>query len=354
MTMMRVVPLFVGGTLLAAPAAQAQTLVGVPPVEISLVAVERAGIGAAGPAVTFNLSRDTAVEVGTDVSPESGDPSIGFRHTGYFFHGRLRQRLFTAGRASISGLLGGGAGYRDFTIPAHTYQLGDQVFFVPEQTYRDDFGVMTIGAGATYNVARFLALRGDVEVMLGSDTGLRAAAGVSVPLGGYTFSRADAGGDAGAFGDVRPGRVAWVTTTDGREHEGVVANAEAGRVVLFSDKTFTNFAADEIVRIETPDGLGNGMKWGAIAGGATTGTLATLFTLAFCTGGGDDCGEPAAFLITTTAFGAGMGVVAGAIVDRLIEGRQTVYARDGARPSIGVSPLFVKGGGGVGATFAWR
>jgi hypothetical protein len=143
-----------------------------------------------------------------------------------------------------------------------------------------------------------------------------------------------------------------VTLADGREYGGLIRGIDTRAIDLALPESNVSLAMSDVRRIAIPDSVGNGLKWGSLAGGSAMGTLSTIFAVAYC-GGGGECGNPVGLVLVTTGIGAGLGAVGGAIIDSFIDGRRVVYESGRAGADVTLAPMVVQGGGGLGGRIAW-
>jgi hypothetical protein len=164
---------------------------------------------------------------------------------------------------------------------------------------------------------------------------------------------------AGPTPRVRPGQMIWVTTSDGRELSGSVRSVSASVLEMTGPGGELSIPLRDVRMIEAGDSMKNGVRNGAIIGGASLGIYFGLLSYGLrCE---RDCGADYSSTrdtIGAVAFGAGAGAGAGALVgllvDHLRKGRQVVYA---AAPTESTAweilPVVAKGGLRVYATVSW-
>lgn len=301
----------------------------------------------AGARFTVNFTPETSVELAAEFQRKDPDPQNDGYHAAALYHVQLRQELWRRGNVKLSGLLGAGLGHRDYRFTPQPSRVDVPQ---PETEFRNSANALMAGLSTEVTVSPRLALRADTQIVFGPLAGVRVVAGASVPVGRYPVWESSAAD--GPLSGLRPGQRAWVTMTDGRAHEGRVTSVARRTLDLALAESSIVLPTTDIRRIETPDSLANGVKWGALAGGSVMGTLTTIFAVAYC-GGGGDCGNPVGLVLVTTGLGAGLGALGGAIVDRFIDGRQIVYESGSSGPEVGVAPLIVKSGGGLVGRIGW-
>ena len=304
------------------------------------------------PRITFNLAPATALEVAADVRRPRADV-FATRTSGQWYALHLRQSLLQRGRLQVFGVIGAGAGETTWDFPGRTIEVRNGSITYPPSRYRDYGFAAHVGAAAQYEVAARLAVRADVRATASESGGLRAMAGVVTPVGRFRAGdrpqrRATDPHAAGAWARVSPGREVWVITSSGETVHGEVQSRSAETVVLAQRAGLRHVSAADVVRVEAPDGLGNGLAIGAASGAGTTALLAGLYAGLLCET--DDCD---AFMVgafvTGAAVGAAVGGILGSVIDSLIPGRQTLLSRDQVR----VIPIVSRTGSGVGVSIRW-
>lgn len=165
---------------------------------------------------------------------------------------------------------------------------------------------------------------------------------------------------APSVGDVvSVGQTVWVTTTDGGTRKGVVFSVSASVLELLTDqrKLVVSFGDVSKVEVAVRDSLTNGIRNGLLAGGLS-GVALGIFVVA------SDCAHPSSFLnfCSRSAFvdlagmvglwGAGIGAIAGWLVDASTYERRVVY-RAGRSVSVGVAPQIAARGAGVRVVARW-
>jgi hypothetical protein len=144
----------------------------------------------------------------------------------------------------------------------------------------------------------------------------------------------------------------WVRTADGRELEGSVVSMSPAEVVLRTGTTLQAIPIVTVRRIEIGDSLVNGIRNGAITGGAVLGGIAAFFSYALCEIPDGCFPQDLPPILLLTGMGAGAGIAAGALVDYLIEGRRTVYS-SGSPVVMRVAPTLAPRAAGVLLSIDW-
>ena len=139
----------------------------------------------------------------------------------------------------------------------------------------------------------------------------------------------------------------WVTSVDGVEVRGRVAEKRADALVLRVDAGDVIVPVGRIRRIETRDSYRNGTLIGLAVGAAG------MFVFGY---GVADSTEGQAFEwkwggIFALIGGAG-GAAAGAGIDAAVEGRRVIYAATNGL-SLGLSPVSTLRGAGLSVTVRW-
>lgn len=180
------------------------------------------------------------------------------------------------------------------------------------------------------------ALRGLVTAVLLAASASSAAAQTANPLGG-----------------IDDGDRVWVTSINGVETEGTVVGVPSATTVdLTVGSTRRSIRIDDIQRIEGRDSVKNGAIIGAVIGGAAM-ALVAAWAIELGDEGQGVSSRDIFAAIRLSALAAGGGALAGAGIDRAIDGRRTLYAAPGARAGITVRPIFSPASSGVRLTVQW-
>lgn len=321
-------------------------------VQVSAQTGER-GAPSWSPRITFNLTPATALEVAADVRQPRVD-AFATRTSGQWYALHLRQSLLQRGRLQVFGVVGAGAGETTQDFPGRT--IGDRTGSItyPPSRYREYGFAAHVGAAAQYEAASRLAFRADVRATASERGGLRAMAGVVIPVGRFRagdrpLRRATDSRAAGTWARVSPGREVWVVTSSGETLHGEVQSRSPETVVLAQRAGLRAVPVSDVVRVEARDGLGNGLAIGAASGAGATALLAGLYAGLLCDT--DDCD---AFMVgafvTGAAVGAAVGGIVGGVIDSLIPGRQTLLSGDQVR----VTPIASRAGSSIGVSIRWR
>ncbi len=141
-----------------------------------------------------------------------------------------------------------------------------------------------------------------------------------------------------------------MTTEDGKEQEGrLVSFTPAGVQLKLPNGTVVAVPMNTIQRVDVRDGLGNGARNGAIAGGL----IGLLSVIAFKSDCGHECDDGyVAFAVTALLAYTAMGAGVGAGIDALIHGRETIYSSKAPR-QVAVAPLITPHGAGVRVGVRW-
>ena len=135
----------------------------------------------------------------------------------------------------------------------------------------------------------------------------------------------------GPLARLHPGQAVWVTTSDGAELQGRLVTPSTASLVIAARSGEQSIPMAAIHTIETPDSRKNGVRNGALIGGASFGAYVGL--LAYALRCESDCGSDysaARDTVEAVLWGAGVGAGGGALlglwIDGLIKGRQVVYS----------------------------
>jgi len=137
-----------------------------------------------------------------------------------------------------------------------------------------------------------------------------------------------------------------VTDTNGQKFNGMVVAASDTVLSLRIGSAIRRFAADEVqvVRVRKEDSLANGALIGAAVGGG-------LSSLMFFD---NECRDDPVCYTALAAY-AGMGALAGVVIDALIHRTMVVYSAPppSAQRAYLVAPLIARGRNGVRLTIAF-
>ena len=164
---------------------------------------------------------------------------------------------------------------------------------------------------------------------------------------------------AGPAHRLHPGQTVWLTMSDGRELSGRVRSVSASVLEMTGPGGELSIPLGDVRTIEARDSMKNGARNGAIIGGASLGIYLGLISYSLkCE---RDCGadysgtrDTIGAVVFGAAVGAGAGALAGLLGDRLVKGRQVVYAAPSTRSTVWeILPVVGKEGLRVSATLRW-
>jgi hypothetical protein len=296
-----------------------------------------------GGRLRLNFDRRTAIE--GIWSPERGPDNY---WQADYFTVQVRRSLHTWGGGALFGALGG-------TVGHHTFREVPAPGRAPLYTFTSRSFGPSFGVGTEIEVAPYLALRAETQYVLSDDSMLRFSGGASVPLGGRYTGRGTAEDTASLartpLAHLRSGQHVWITVNDGHEYAGDVVSRAPGSVTLRHAQGATSIATTDIVRIEAPDRLLNGIMIGMGAGGAAGAVLGGILGDFICESS-SGCVTIGALLVG--GMGAGMGSLIGAMVDGVRDNRRPVYDRSAnPRPQVTLAPVLSRDKRGVAATIRW-
>ncbi len=297
---------------------------------------------ALGPRLGVNFNSRTALEV--SLSPQLSRDRFSWVDYGLV---QVKRSLHAFDRGSLFGTLG---------VAGSRQQYSDELRGPYPQSYPTQYAFGPVfGFGAELEVAPRLALRAETQYILSQRSLLRFTGGVTMPLGRYVDrSRALDTPELAAspIGRVSLGQTVWVTASDGREIKGEVVSRSLQGLTVRHAMGAVSVAMPEIRKIEITDGLGDGIAVGGVTGGITGGVLGFLGGRAWCEGGAD-CQVFSSLLIG--GLGAGIGTLAGAVVDSFRDTRRPLYdaASRAGKPTIVLSPIVSKDTAGVGGAIRW-
>jgi hypothetical protein len=265
-----------------------------------------------------------------------------FSHVDYLTV-QLRRDVHLFDGGAVFGTLGGAFSSNEYK--QYAYPSLEPIGTFTEREFGPSFGF-----GAEVRAARYLAVRGEAQYVLSQDSVLRLGGGISVPIGAPYPPRAvtiDPPSLARTpLARVRSNRIVWVTVQDGREYKGQVVSRSPDALTLRHPGGATTIATSDISVIETPDSLVNGVWIGAVAGGAVGAAVGGGIGDFACEGSGG-CVFFGAVLVG--GIGGGIGALAGAVVDSIRDGRQTLFERRvGPRASVTLAPVIGRNRGIAG------
>lgn len=122
----------------------------------------------------------------------------------------------------------------------------------------------------------------------------------------------------------------YVRDTGGTETSGRLLRLSPDSLVILAGDVERRFDANEVMRVQKRDSLGNGTLIG-LAIGAGMGLMTASISDCPGTDSGGSCGGTRALAV---AVSMGVYSAIGAGVDALVHGRTTIYERHGARAAI--------------------
>lgn len=333
---------------LVAPAmAVAQDAVRTPVLEVG-AEISRAAQGdgpwtSLGGRLRLNFDRRTAIE--GIFSPERGPDDY---WQADYFTVQVRRSLHTWNGGVLFGALGG-------TIGHHTFREVPAPGRDPLYTFTSRSLGPSFSFGTEVEVAPYLALRAETQYVLSDDSMLRFSGGASVPIGGRYPGRGTIENTASLartpLARVRSGQHVWITVSDGQEYAGEVVSRAPGAVTLRHRHGATSIATTDIVRIDAPDRLLNGIMIGMGAGGAAGAVLGGILGDFVCESS-NGCVTIGALLVG--GMGAGMGGLIGAMVDGVRDNRRPVYDRSTTpRTQVTLAPILSREQRGLSAMIRW-
>lgn len=141
----------------------------------------------------------------------------------------------------------------------------------------------------------------------------------------------------------------WISTTDGRETSGFVGALTDTSVEVQDRSRQVAVRVADIETIQVPDGIGDGIRRGALVGALVMGWSFGLVDGFLC-----ECGsvEIVGYAAAGAGFGAVVGGLAGALIDSLHEGRRTVFSAR-SKPTVAVAPIVGRSTNAVVAAVSW-
>ena len=305
------------------------------------------------PRVTLNLTHLTAIEGTADIQKSFVEGYEGApRTSSRGFSAHWRQTLFTSGRWQVFGVLGAGINRVEQNYPERIFQGRDGPEVMPAFTFVDSEPVAHLGPAVQVELARWLALRGDVRLTVGDNNGgLHGMVGGVIPIGRFRAGDRPTRSTPplAAWQRVKPGREVWVTTNTGSLVHGEIAAISESTLSVRQQNRDVTIRLDEVRLVEGRDSLKNGLLIGAAAGAVSGGVLFGWAASTFCESDSCDGVEGVAVLLGA-ASGIAVGGLLGAMVDGLIPGKQALFERTGIR----VIPVLSPKTKGLDLTYSWR
>lgn len=222
------------------------------------------------PRLTLRVAERSAIEVAATHRPVKADRfQIGRGNTAVDVV--LRQSLFASGRFETYGLVGASYQRRITEFPGSSQQFPNGSIEVPAFRREEHQGAAQVGVAALWTLHPRVALRADVRALIGEDSSMSAAVGVSIPLGRHSTAR-------------RP---------DPAVHDSVANGAGIG-AAIGAGLGAASFAALEWLLCQTEEcvgpeiifvGLGAGTAVGAVVGGVTDSLIHRSSTSSTSAGG---------------------------------------------------------------------
>lgn len=308
--------------------------------------------GVAGaPQLTWNLDPRTAIEASANFMETRRYESRVQVRQGFV---QLKRTLFTSGSSSLFAVAGGTAGTLRRTSPPLSFQAFNGTWTtMPGRTTTTGIGGFLVGAGYERVLAAHLKLSAEAQLVIGRDLPMfRTLIGVSTPLGRYRRRPAVTASSASSIGKVDVGQIVWVTMREGTTWKGMVSRVDAASIELERNGTATPLRLADVLRIEAPDYIGDGIGRGALIGAAAGGIPAVVAVATICANEGGECaGYMLLFGMAWGGIGAGVGAITGALADSLHEGRRTVW--EPGRTRVAIAPIITRRSAGVGAVIRW-
>lgn len=286
-----------------------------------------------GPRVTFNLSPETALVMFGENRVEKGNAHA-YSWSSRLSGAEIRQAVAQSGPFTFHVIAGGGVSFRSDSR-AHVGTGPLPAAFV--------------GAGFGQRVGRHFSVRQEFRFVLAGDgSELRAQLGFSTPIGRYPQSRVI---ESRMFGAaiVRTGQYVWLTRADGIDVAGSVTRITPDEIILATTAGLVLVPVADVQRLERPDGVGDGIRRGAVIGAGAGAALLAVLNAA-CRG---DCMYTWGALILGGGVGGALGAAGGAVVDGVSRHRETIFERAAPGQTVTVFPLVRPRSTGVAARIAW-
>lgn len=338
-----------------------------PLVELGIQLSEKtSGVGQFGQVLrlTVPLKPRSAIEATTDAANENTAGNLlnlsGQITSERGFSVDWRQTVFSSGRLQIFGVLGGGRNRVETRVPVRIIQGR-----VEEHTSVESELVAHVGSAVQVELLRWLALRGDLQGIIGQKkSGVRGMVGAvfqvprfgaggppSAPTPGTptaTPNAAKATPPLAEWQRVKPGREVWVTTNTGSLVHGKVATISDSSLSVREQDREVTIRLDAVRLVEGRDSLKNGVVIGGASGGLVLGVLFAVALPAICES--NPCTSAAEGFVVGAASGAAIGGLLGMMVDALIPGRQTLF---GGSTTV-VTPVITPNRKAIDVAIRWR
>jgi hypothetical protein len=317
--------------LLAPTGASAQAVRLKPAVElgVQLTAVPHDGAGwsALRPLMTINVTTRTAVDVAFDHEIDRSGVQTHDR-----LSGQVKRVLHGFERGGVFATLGVAVESRAFDYCRNPEFCVDRHFANPSGR-QTNLGAH-VGVGTEVAVSRRLSIRVDLQLLTGGDDDgwLRSSAGIMVPIGRYSDRAAWRANletmRGGPLEHVQFRQRVWITNDTGDTIDGEVISRSATTLTVERRGEITAVPASSIRRIDTTDRIRDGIRLGAVIGGASGAVFGVIVGAGLCETTTDCIAYGGLYL---GGVGAGLGAIAGAIVDSLRNGRRTISEAPGGR-----------------------
>jgi hypothetical protein len=261
-----------------------------------------------------------------------------------------RRLVHAAGPVRVFATIGGGL--ERTLIVTQPVTFGNPPITFPSTRGTEVWPAFTTGAAVEFRVASRAAIVLESSFVLTETLGGRVAGGLVVPLRSYP-SR-DRLAASVPWAELDAGERAWITTADGREVEGVVAQRSSSALTLRTESGVMSFTAEELRAIDTTDPIRNGAVLGAKIGGFGAIVPSVLISLLVCAFEEEECDVNDVLTVNGVliGMGTGIGAVTGAMVDSLRERRAPLYRRADGR-GVRVAPIVDRHRVGGRAVIRW-
>ncbi|MEO8483461.1 MAG: hypothetical protein ABI634_14710 [Acidobacteriota bacterium] len=303
---------------------------------------------ALSPRLTLNFTPDLALTARADAVVTTAGP-IPSRVRSQRFVVEVHRTFANIGPLAVEGIVGGGLHRGQFTVPADGPRSGSPAIDQPTRVVTSLGPALMLGVGFAQRVGPHLLLRQDFRFAIHDDgPDAVVSIGVAAPLGRYTTRGRGQVAQVGT-GTVRTGQRVWITTDDGAAVEGIVGDIDSRSIEVLHKTGRTAIDLARARRIEVPDSIRDGVRNGAIIGAVGMGVYGAFLARSLC-----ECDDQTAVFVTLAiaGYGAGTGVLVGALSDGLHAGRRTILDRSTVA-RVTITPVFTRSHAGVAAAIRW-
>lgn len=291
-----------------------------------------------GPRLTLNLSPWTAVVISGDAAYVRQSSQIGWEDNRVGLV-EMRRALRQTGQRTVSGFVGAGVSRIHSVRPGFASTGNPMPGATSDST--STAAVASLGLELEQRLGAHVALHEDLRVLVGEVGGVSAQVGLGAPVGRYPtglVSRSSAWGPT----PLQTGRRVRIMRADGDETLGSIGQIDDGRIEVVTRTGRALFARGDVARIQLSDSVRDGVRRGALVGGAALAAIAAAGYLVSCDSD-EDCSWAALATATGFGYGAGLGAIVGGMVDAAFDRPVGVFERTAPVSSIPQIPVRGRG-----------